>query len=89
MRDGQIIIDVWPPSPFDLYGAAIDIGSTSIALYVFNLTTGEPVYEKAAMNPQIRFGEDLMSRVSYIMMNKGGEMKLTAAITYTSPRDDC
>ena len=80
VRDGQIIIDVWPPSPFDLYGAAIDIGSTSIALYVYNLTTGEPVYEKAAMNPQIRFGEDLMSRVSYIMLNKGGEIKLTDAV---------
>ena len=80
VRDDNQIIDVWPPSPFDLYGAAIDIGSTSIALYVFNLATGEPVYEKAAMNPQIRFGEDLMSRVSYIMMNKGGEEKLTDVI---------
>ena len=80
IRNDDKIIDVWPPSPFDLYGAAIDIGSTSIALYVFNLTTGEPVYEKAAMNPQIRFGEDLMSRVSYIMMNKGGEEKLTEVI---------
>lgn len=86
VRDGQVIIDVWPPSPFDLYGAAIDIGSTSIALYVFNLATGEPVYEKAAMNPQIRFGEDLMSRVSYIMMNKGGEEKLTDVIR-TQVRD--
>lgn len=80
VRDGNKIIDVWPPSPFDLYGAAIDIGSTSVALYVFNLATGAPVYEKAAMNPQIRYGEDLMSRVSYIMMNKGGEEKLTEAI---------
>jgi len=80
VRDDTVIIDVWPPSPFDLYGAAIDIGSTSIALYVFNLATGEPAYEKAAMNPQIRFGEDLMSRVSYIMMNKGGEEKLTEVI---------
>ena len=86
VRDGQVIIDVWPPSPFDLYGAAIDIGSTSIALYVFNLATGEPVYEKAAMNPQIRFGEDLMSRVSYIMMNKGSEEKLTDVIR-TQVRD--
>jgi uncharacterized 2Fe-2S/4Fe-4S cluster protein (DUF4445 family) len=80
VRDDGLIIDVWPPSPFDLYGAAIDIGSTSIALYVFNLVTGEPAYEKSAMNPQIRFGEDLMSRVSYIMMNKGGEEKLTEVI---------
>ncbi|MEP3891457.1 MAG: ASKHA domain-containing protein [Hellea sp.] len=80
VRDDNTIIDVWPPSHFDLYGAAIDIGSTSIALYVYNLATGAPVYEKAAMNPQIRFGEDLMSRVSYIMMNKGGEEKLTDII---------
>ena len=80
VRNDDTIIDVWPPSPFDLYGAAIDIGSTSVALYVFNLATGALVYEKAAMNPQIRYGEDLMSRVSYIMMNKGGEEKLTNAI---------
>lgn len=80
VRDGNTIIDVWPPSPFDLYGAAIDIGSTSVALYMFNLATGALEYEKAAMNPQIRFGEDLMSRVSYIMMNKGGEHKLTEVI---------
>lgn len=80
VRDGKTIIDVWPPTGGDLYGGAIDIGSTSIALYVFNLTTGELAYEKAAMNPQIRFGEDLMSRVSYIMMNKGGDERLTETI---------
>lgn len=84
VRDGTELIDVWAPLPAsenqDVYGAAIDIGSTSVALYVFNLVTGAPVYEKAAMNPQIRYGEDLMSRVSYIMMNKGSEDKLTAAI---------
>ncbi len=84
VRGGNTLIDVWPPAAAgqsqDVYGAAIDIGSTSVALYVFNLITGEPVYEKATMNPQIRYGEDLMSRVSYIMMNKGSEDKLTAAI---------
>jgi len=80
IRDDMHIIDVWPPSPFDLYGAAIDVGSTSVAVYVYNLSTGTLVFEKAAMNPQIRFGEDLMSRVSYVMMNKGGEHKLTADI---------
>ena len=84
IRDGIELIDVWAPLPAtenqDVYGAAIDIGSTSVALYVFNLVTAAPVYEKAAMNPQIRYGEDLMSRVSYIMMNKGSEEKLTGAI---------
>ena len=80
IRNDDTVIDVWPPSPFDLYGAAIDVGSTSVAVYVYNLATGEPVYEQAAMNPQIRFGEDLMSCVSYIMMDKGGEKKLTDTI---------
>jgi uncharacterized 2Fe-2S/4Fe-4S cluster protein (DUF4445 family) len=80
VRDNAEIIDVWPPSPFNLYGAAIDVGSTSLALYVYDLSEGGLVYEKAAMNPQIRYGEDLMSRVSYIMMNKGGEKRLTEEI---------
>ena len=80
VRDGSEIIDVWPPNPFNLYGAAIDIGSTSVAIYVFDLTDGRLVYEHAAMNPQIRFGEDLMSRVSYVMLNKGGDKKLTKEI---------
>ncbi|MEE9273179.1 MAG: ASKHA domain-containing protein [Robiginitomaculum sp.] len=80
VRDGSEVIDIWPPSPFNLYGAAIDIGSTSVAIYVYDLTNGGLVYEAAAMNPQIRYGEDLMSRVSYVMMNKGGEKKLTLEI---------
>ncbi len=80
VRDDTQIIDVWPPSPFNVFGAAIDIGSTSIALYVYDLSLGVLVHETSAMNPQIRFGEDLMSRVSYIMLNKGGEEKLTQAV---------
>lgn len=80
VRDDARIIDVWPPSPFDAYGAAIDIGSTSVALYLYDLTRGELAFETSAMNPQIRYGEDLMSRVSYIMMNKGGEERLTEEI---------
>ena len=80
VRDDEDIIDVWPPSGNAAYGAAVDIGSTSVAMYVYNLLTGKLVYEKAAMNPQIRYGEDLMSRVSYVMMNKGGDAKLTAEI---------
>ncbi len=80
VRDEAEVIDIWPPSSKAVFGAAVDVGSTSVALYVYNLTTGQLAYEKAAMNPQIRFGEDLMSRVSYVMMNKGGEAKLTQAI---------
>ena len=65
-----------------IIGAAIDIGSTTLALYVYDLQNGKLVYESSAMNPQIRYGEDLMSRVSYVMMNKGGDKKLTGCCTH-------
>ena len=44
------------------------------------LATGDVVANAGAMNPQIRFGEDLMSRVSYVMMNPGGGDELTSAV---------
>ena len=42
--------------------------------------SGEVVASCGAMNPQIRFGEDLMSRVSYVMMNPGGDKELTRTV---------
>ncbi len=63
-----------------LYGAAIDIGTTTVAIYVHHLQTGNLVYQTSAMNPQIRYGEDLMSRISYVMLNKNGQEKLTNII---------
>jgi len=61
-------------------GCAVDIGSTTLAVYVYDLLSGELLYDTSAMNPQIRYGEDLMSRVSYVMMNKDGDAQLTKAV---------
>lgn len=80
VRDDAYVVDIWSPERDGLYGAAIDIGSTSIALYLYDLRSGALVHQASAMNPQIRFGEDVMSRVSYVMMNTGGREKLTAAV---------
>jgi len=66
--------------PTVMVGAAIDIGSTTLALYVYDLQNGDLLFDSSAMNPQIKFGEDLMSRVSYVMMNKGGDKDLTTAV---------
>ena len=63
-----------------LYGLAIDLGSTTIAAHLTDLVSGEVVASAGVMNPQIRFGEDLMSRVSYAMMNPGGDAEMTAAV---------
>jgi uncharacterized 2Fe-2S/4Fe-4S cluster protein (DUF4445 family) len=75
------ILDVWPGLyEGGLYGLAIDLGSTTIAAHLCDLVTGEVKASSGLMNPQIRFGEDLMSRVSYVMMNPGGDIEMTAAV---------
>ena len=67
------ITAVWPGFVDTAYGVAVDVGSTTIAGHLCDLATGEVLASAGLMNPQIRFGEDLMSRVSYVMMNPGGE----------------
>ncbi len=74
------IIAVWPGVKTEVYGLAVDLGSTTIAAQLCNMVTGEVVATADTMNPQIRFGEDLMSRVSYVMMNEGGDAAMTAVV---------
>ena len=80
LRKGREIVAVMPGFTDRAFGVAFDIGSTTIAAHLCNLETGEVVASRGAMNPQIRFGEDLMSRVSYVMMNPGGEVELTRTV---------
>jgi len=77
---GQVITVIWPGFHDRAYGLAIDVGSTTIAAHLCNLSTGKVLASSGIMNPQIRFGEDLMSRVSYVMMNPGGDVEMTAAV---------
>ncbi len=77
---GSQLIGVWPGFHDKAFGLAVDVGSTTIAAHLCNLETGEVVASSGAMNPQIRFGEDLMSRVSYAMMNPGGAQQMTEAV---------
>jgi len=77
---GERIVRVWPGFHDAAYGIAVDVGSTTIAAHLCDLATGEVLAAAGLMNPQIRFGEDLMSRVSYAMMNAGGAGEMTDAI---------
>ncbi|MCK0138665.1 ASKHA domain-containing protein [Aliiroseovarius sp. F47248L] len=75
------IMHLWPGYyEGAVYGVAIDLGSTTIAAHLCDLATGEVVASSGLMNPQIRFGEDLMSRVSYSMMNSSGAQEMTDAV---------
>jgi uncharacterized 2Fe-2S/4Fe-4S cluster protein (DUF4445 family) len=80
IRQGRDIVGVWPGLVDRIYGVAVDIGSTTVAAHLSDLTTGETLASAGVMNPQIRFGEDLMSRVSYAMLNPGGDREMTTAI---------
>lgn len=64
---GEEIIDVKPGKVEDTYGLAIDIGTTTVAAYLCNLRSGNVVATEAMMNPQVTYGEDVMSRISYVM----------------------
>ena len=75
-----VISAVWPGYSERLFGIACDIGSTTIAMHLTDLMSGRTVASAGTSNPQIRFGEDLMSRVSYVMMNPGGEAALTRVV---------
>lgn len=75
------VLDIWPGLHEEgIFGLAIDLGSTTIAAHLCDLTDGKVLASSGVMNPQIRFGEDLMSRVSYAMMNPGGDREMTTAV---------
>ena len=80
VHDRETISAVWPGFRDLALGIAIDIGSTTIAGHLMNLETGDTIASEGVMNPQIRYGEDLMSRVSYAMLNEGGAEAMTSAV---------
>ncbi len=79
VHDGRHVTAVWPGFRDVALGVAFDVGSTTVAGHLCDLATGDVLASAGSMNPQIRFGEDLMSRVSYVMMNPGSEGALTTA----------
>ena len=80
VHEAHQVIAVWPGLHETAYGVAIDVGSTTIAGHLANLADGAVLASNGVMNPQIRFGEDLMSRVSYAMMHPEGASEMTAAV---------
>ena len=73
---GKEILRVAPGASTPCYGLAIDIGTTTVAGYLCDLSTGEVPAVHSLMNPQVKYGEDVMSRVTYIMTHEGGLSEL-------------
>lgn len=83
VHDGSQVTAAWPGFHDRVWGVAFDVGSTTIAGHLCDLVTGDVIASAGVMNPQIRFGEDLMSRVSYVMLNDDGAERLTAVVRET------
>jgi uncharacterized 2Fe-2S/4Fe-4S cluster protein (DUF4445 family) len=80
VREEKEAIAVWPQLKERIFGLAFDVGTTTIAGHLCDLQTGEVLSSAGMMNPQIRFGEDLMSRISYLQQNEGQAQTLTAVV---------
>lgn len=74
------VIRVQPGFHETSYGAAVDIGSTTLALYLCDLDSGAIVAAEAEMNPQIVYGEDILSRIQYTIGEPGGLETLHKAV---------
>ncbi|RPJ61852.1 MAG: DUF4445 domain-containing protein, partial [Dehalococcoidia bacterium] len=77
---GKHIVCVQPGYAAMAFGAAIDIGTTTVAAYLCDLTNGEVIETAADLNPQIAFGADVITRISYALMQPDGLNKLNYKI---------
>ena len=80
VRERRDVVAVWPGLRETVLGVAVDVGSTTLAAHLCDLGGGEVLTSAGRMNPQIAYGEDLMSRVSYAMLEPEGAGRLTAVV---------
>ncbi len=81
MRNG-VVISILPPS-MPLLGLAVDVGTTKLAAYLCELSTGLILAQAGAMNPQTAFGEDVISRISYTNNHPDGRKLLQGRLVDT------
>ncbi len=78
---GREVVKVDPgDTTDDLHGVAVDIGTTKVVAYLIDLGTGEVKGTESMPNPQIPFGEDVMSRITYSTREPDGDAKLQRVI---------
>lgn len=77
------IIAVMPGKDCPVYGMAVDIGTTTVAAYLCDLKTGGFLEKASAVNPQISYGDDVLSRISYCMTRENGLETLQSQLMAT------
>ncbi|MBR5910028.1 MAG: DUF4445 domain-containing protein, partial [Schwartzia sp.] len=74
------VIRIAPGTRKTSLGVAVDVGTTTLAAFLCDLTTGEVLAKASRMNPQIGYGEDVLARISYAASEAEGREKLQASI---------
>ncbi len=77
---GKEVIALEPGLVEESYGLAVDIGTTTVAGYLCELSSGKLLATDSMMNPQVTFGEDVMSRISYAISQEDGLKRMNDAI---------
>ncbi|MEA1927957.1 MAG: ASKHA domain-containing protein, partial [Candidatus Auribacterota bacterium] len=78
LRGGEVVAVL--PRRAIILGLAVDIGTTKIAAYLVELETGKTLAKIGEPNPQIAYGEDVVSRISYTNENRGGRKKMQSLV---------
>lgn len=81
LRESEVIAIL--PEGSGIYGISVDIGTTKLALYLVDMLTGEVVEKVGEMNPQIAYGEDVVSRIAYTIQNSDGRQTLQHTLVNT------
>jgi len=76
---GDRVVAVLPEDALML-GLAVDVGTTKVAAYLMDLESGDVLGVRGAMNPQISYGEDVISRIAYSNENEGGRETLQGKV---------
>lgn len=78
VRKGEIIA-LLPPEAAPL-GLAVDLGTTKIAAFLLDLESGRTLANRGLINPQIPYGEDVISRITYAIQKPGGAAELQKVV---------
>ena len=68
------------------FGVAIDLGTTTLAINFIQLITGSLIETRTVLNPQSKYGSDVISRINYCMLNPNGLKTLQSGIIDTINR---
>jgi uncharacterized 2Fe-2S/4Fe-4S cluster protein (DUF4445 family) len=82
---GDSIVGIFPKGT-PLLGLSVDIGTTKMAAYLIDLSTGETLAKTGEMNPQVAYGEDVVSRIDYTTRHEGGRALLQSVVVETAAR---